>query len=185
MSTPRSAPKGKDAIWAAATDLFPRTGFAGTSVRDIATAAGVDPALVIRYFGSKESLFLDTMTLLDNEQPVLDGPIESLGVRFIRYVIETDEQVRGTFLALLRASDVGAVGSRLHEVHEAYFVTPLVEKIAGENAELRARLAGALVGGLLYALWVVGDGELAATDPELIITRYGALLQELITPPSD
>ena len=181
--TPASPkPSSRDAIWEAATELFPKNGYAGTSVRDIASAAGVDPALVIRHFGSKESLFLDTMTVQLDQQPLLNGPIETLGEDFIRMMISSDDQVRGIFLALLRASDTGEVGSRLRDVHEQSFVAPLRGRLTGDDVELRARLAASLVGGLLYALWVVGDGELAAADPEHIVTRYGALLQRLVTP---
>ncbi|MCC5698111.1 hypothetical protein LH612_33770 [Klebsiella pneumoniae] len=48
---------------------------------------------------------------------------------------------------------------------------------------MRARLAGTLVGGLLYGLWAVGDERLAA-DREELVDRYGALLQQLLTPGS-
>ena len=181
--TPASPkPSSRDAIREAANDLFPRNGYAGTSVRDIAGAAGVDPALVIRHFGSKENLFLDTMTVSLDNQPLLDGPIETLGEDFIRTMLTADDQVRGVFLALLRASDTGEVGSRLREVHDQSFVAPLRDRLTGEDAELRARLAASLVGGLLYALGVVGDDELAGAETEHIVGRYGSLLQRLITP---
>ena len=51
-------------------------------------------------------------------------------------------------------------------------------------AGLRARLAAALVGGLQYALWVVEDETLLATDRTEIVHRYGDLLQQLVTPPA-
>ena len=59
---------------------------------------------------------------------------------------------------------------------------PLLERLTGPDAELRARLGAALIGGLLYSLWVVGDEQLAATDHRELVVRYGALLQSLITP---
>ena len=172
----------KEAIRAAAARLFPVDGYAGTSVRDIAAAAGVDPSLVIRHFGSKENLFLETMQLELDYQPLLDGPIETLGERFIGFVLLPDDQVRGVFLALLRASDSDGVGPRLRQVHEDAFVAPLRSRLEGPDAELRARLAAALVGGLLYTLWVVGDERLLAADHTDVVQRYGALLQALITP---
>jgi hypothetical protein len=55
-------------------------------------------------------------------------------------------------------------------------------RLHGDDAELRARLAAALVGGLLYSLWVVGDEQLLATDRRELVSRYGGLLQTLITP---
>ena len=151
-------------------------------MRDIASAAGVDAALVIRHFGSKENLFLETMTMDLDNQPMLEGPVETLGERYIRYILGADDHVRGVYLALLRGSGTDGINSRLREVHETAFVTPLRRRLSGDDAGLRARLAASLVGGLLYALWVVGDDELAAADHEQIADRYGALLQSLITP---
>ncbi|THG32917.1 TetR/AcrR family transcriptional regulator [Naasia lichenicola] len=174
----------KAAIQAAAADLFAKSGYATTTVRDIASVAGVDPALVIRHFGSKESLFLETMQIETEHQPLLEEPLESLGERFIEYTLSTDEQVRGVYLALIRASDAGEIGSRLRAAHDAGFVTPLMARLTGDDVELRARLAAALVGGLLYSLWVVGDEALLAADHDHIVARYGSLLQQLITPPS-
>jgi AcrR family transcriptional regulator len=169
-------------IGAAAAALFAERGYASTSVRDIAKAAGIDPALVIRHFGSKEALFLETMTVDSPAQPLLEGPIETLGERLVAHLVAPDDDLRGTFLALLRASDGGEIGSRLREVHDRMFVAPLLGRLSGDDAELRARLAAALVGGLLYSLWVVGDDALAAADPVEVVRRYGGLLQALLTP---
>ncbi len=51
----------REAILAAARQAFAEKGFDGASIRQIATGAGVDPALVHHYFGTKDQLFLDTM----------------------------------------------------------------------------------------------------------------------------
>lgn len=173
----------KELIFTAASELFSDGGYAATSVRDIAARAGVDPALVIRHFGSKERLFLATMHIEAEHQVLLEGPVETLGERFIELVTSADDRVRGVFLALLRAGDGGGqIGLRLHDFHEDAFVMPLLGRLEGPDAEVRSRLAAALVGGLLYSLWVVGDERLAATDQSEIVRRYGALLQQLITP---
>jgi AcrR family transcriptional regulator len=175
-------PASRAAIWDAAVQLFPERGYAATSVRDIAAAAGVDPALIIRHFGSKEQLFLQSMQVDLEHNPLSTWPIGTLGERFIDFIVSTDEQVRGVYLALMRASDSDEVGVQLREVHEAAFVAPILTRLEGPDAELRARLAAALVGGLLYSLWVVGDETLAAADHQDVVRRYGALLQQLITP---
>jgi AcrR family transcriptional regulator len=174
----------REAIREAAAALFPVRGYTGTSVRDIAAQAGVDPALVIRHFGSKEELFLEIMRFDPEAQPLLDGPIGELGEHFIEYVLTAGEQVRSVFLALIRASDSGGVAPRLREMHEMAFVGPLRSRLVGPDAEMRSRLAAALVGGLLYSLWVVGDEELLAAERPELVRRYGALLQTLITPPA-
>ncbi|MEP6478901.1 MAG: TetR family transcriptional regulator [Rhodoglobus sp.] len=170
------------AIWTAAHRMFLERGYAGTPLRDIAGAAGVDAAMIIRYFSSKEELFLETMHLDPAFTAVMDGPLETLGTDFIDSMLSSGEQARSVYLALMRASDSTDIGSRLKEAHENYFVAPLRRRLDGPDAELRARLAAALVGGLLYSLWVVGDEHLQATDHTVLVRWYGGLLQELVTP---
>lgn len=179
----RPSEQTRAAIQEAARELFRERGYAATSVRDIAAAAGSDPALVIRHFGSKEKLFLASLETPLTYQPLLDGPVETLGERYVRYLLTDGEQVRNVFLALIRASDGEAVGSRLREVHDAGLVFPLLSRVSGPDAELRARLAGALIGGLVYSLWLVGDDVLAHADPEAIVSHYGPALQRILTPP--
>jgi AcrR family transcriptional regulator len=180
----RSAAQTKAAILAAAAELFQERGYAGASVRDIAAAATTDAALVIRHFGSKEQLFLDTIEAHapSLSQPLADAPLDSLGRDFIHFLLTTDEQVHGVYLALVRASDGAGLGSRLREFHEVDFVLPLRARLSGDDADLRARLAAALVGGLLYSLWIVGDEGLLGADRDEIVERYGDALQGIITP---
>ena len=172
--------KTREALRDSAASLFIERGYSATSLREIGRAAGVDAALVIHYFGSKENLFLEAMSAALPEQAVFGGPTADLGERFIRFVLDADEQVRAIYIALIRGSESDGIAAQFRERHESDFVAPLRARLSGEDAELRARLAAALVGGLLYALWVVGDQVLLATDREVLVRRYGALLQQLI-----
>jgi AcrR family transcriptional regulator len=177
----RSGAATRESIRSAADALFRQRGYAGTSVRDIAARAEADPALVIRHFGTKELLFLDTMRLTIDDEPLFQVPVESLGRRFIEVLLD-DENARGTYLALVRGSGEAGIAARLRSAHEETFVGPLRARLTGPDADLRARLAAALVGGLLYALWVVGDEQLLAADHREVTDRYGRLLQEILTP---
>jgi AcrR family transcriptional regulator len=178
----RSAAATRDRIRSAAAALFRERGFSRTSVRDIAARAESDPALVIRHFGSKERLFLDTVALTIDDEPLLDVPLESLGRRFVEVLLDGVEETRGVYLALVQGSDEPEIGARLRRAHEDTFVRPLRARLQGPDADLRARLAAAMVGGLLHSLWVVGDEHLLAADHAVLASRYGALLQELLTP---
>lgn len=53
----RSSAETKAKILAAARERFATTGFQGTTIRGVAADAGVDPAMVMRYFGNKDQLF--------------------------------------------------------------------------------------------------------------------------------
>ena len=90
-----------------------------------------------------------------------------------------------TFYSLasnLVAGDSNGVTIRLREAHDDFFVAPLRARLAWPDADLRARLAASMIGGLLYSLWAVGDEALAATAHAEIVATYAPLLQQLITP---
>lgn len=177
----RSGEATREEIRAAAARLFRERGFARTSVRDIAAQAVTNPALVIRHFGTKELLFLDTMQFTIDDEPLLDVPLERFGERFIELVLSEDD-IRGVYLALVRGSNEARIRVRLQAVHERTFVEPVRARLSGPDADLRARMAAAVVGGLLYGLWVVEDEGLLRADRGELITRYGALLQQALTP---
>lgn len=166
----------------AATTRFAGRGFSGASVRDIAGDAGVDPALVIRHFGTKEQLFLEAVRVRIGTDPLRDVPLEDLGRQFVAFLLDAEDGVRAAWLALVRGSAEPAIGHRLRTVHDELFVEPLRDRLEGPGADERARLAAALVGGLLYSMWVVGDEALLLADRADVVDRYGALLQRLVTP---
>ncbi|MEV6961193.1 TetR family transcriptional regulator [Streptomyces sp. NPDC051207] len=172
----------REAIRAAATRLFREQGFARTTVRQIAAAAGADPALVIRHFRSKELLFLETMHLTIDDEPLLDVPLEHLGEKLVELLVDLDGSARDIFLALVRGSGEPQIAERLKAGHETTFVRPLRARLSGPDADVRSRLAGAMAAGLLYALWLAGDEALLRADRRELVCRYGPLLQEVLTP---
>ena len=174
----------KQAIRDAAGHLFAEQGYGATGIRDIATRAGVDPALVIRHFGSKEGLFLRTMRVEGEFSAVMNGSIDGLGRRMVRFLLsdEADTNLRGVYVALLRASDRPEVQEQLRESLFTTVIDPITARLDRPDAELRARLFAAQTGGLMSALWVTADPSLRATQPEALIDIYGAVLQEVLTP---
>jgi AcrR family transcriptional regulator len=183
MAQPSPRPTDRDAIHATAARMFREQGYARTTIPAIAAASGVSPALVLRHFRSKELLFLETMQLTIDKEPLLDVPLSELGVRLAEMLMDLDHRVRDIFLALVRGSTEPRISELLSASHETAFVQPLRARLTGPGAELRARLAGALAGGLLYALWVARDEGLLAADRGELTTRYGALFQQVLTPP--
>jgi AcrR family transcriptional regulator len=179
-----ATPSSRDRIFAAAKALFERDGFAETGIREIATAAGFTPALVIRYFGSKEQLFLATMELDNSLTQILTGPLETLGADLAAFVMSVSQPPLlggGVFGALMRASDRPAVQASLQQSLETSVVAPLSGRLTGDNADLRARLIWACVTGLFTALELVGDTTLRSANQQDVVDLYGPCIQRLVT----
>jgi AcrR family transcriptional regulator len=174
----------KETILASAARLFRESGFPSTGVRDIARAADVDPATVIRYFGSKEGLFLATMEIPEGIDDVLAGPLESLAADYIRFIL--DERAHpdaGAILsALVRTSDRAEVAEALRAHTQAVFEDRLLPRLSGPGALLRAHLFAAGMTGLQVALWVSNDEVLVSASIEELVVGYAPGLQQLLTP---
>ncbi|WP_418059615.1 TetR family transcriptional regulator [Pimelobacter simplex] len=170
------------AIEEAARTLFAERGFERASVRAIAAEAGVDPALVIRHFGSKEALFLRTVDTSLGLGSVLEGPIETVGRRLVAYFVDPGRPVvRKRFVALAQASHRDQVREEMVRHTAETYVAPLTPRLTGADRELRAALAVAQIGGLLTMLYVQEDPILAAADPADLIAIYGDAIQRLLT----
>ncbi|MFD5871434.1 TetR family transcriptional regulator [Streptomyces sp. NPDC060322] len=183
MAQPGTGTTTREAIRTAATRLFQERGYAGATVRQIAAAAGADPALVIRHFKNKELLFLETMHLTIDDEPLLDVPVEVLGERLIDLVLGLDGGAQGVFLALVRGSNEPEILRRLKDTHEKVLIEPLRARLSGPDADIRARLAASVAAGLLHSLWVARDETLLGADRSTLVTHYGALIQHVLTPP--
>jgi AcrR family transcriptional regulator len=185
MTTTAGRGSTRDAIFRAGADLFAQRGFADTGVREIAALAGVTPALVIRYFGSKEQLFLETVALETGFSAIMNGPLEGIGEAIVAFLVghaheaAAEAQV-GTFAALMRATDRPAVRESLLRSLERDVVAPLAPRMSGADRDLRARLVSAQLSGLLCALELVDDPGLHGTDPALLARLYGRSIQLLV-----
>jgi AcrR family transcriptional regulator len=152
------------ALLDAARRRFAAHGFDGVSVRDIAADAGVDPALIFRYFGSKPALFEEAATV--GGAPA-DVPAEDLPARLLRGVLDEGDR-DGTdhpLLALLRSSGHEQARLQLHRQMCEGFLDTFAELAGGPQARLRAELLGALLLGISVQRAVVRTPALADADP--------------------
>jgi AcrR family transcriptional regulator len=185
-STPLSA-KGsrtRATILRVAGELFQAKGYSTTGLREIATAAGVDPALIIRYFGTKEALFLETATLDPAWAERLAGPIDTLGERMARSMVEARRDTQGSITALLRATETAGVRDYLQQMMADQLIAPIVHRIPGSEPEIRARIFAAQTLGLMYLLFTVDDPILRSMPADRIIAYYGEALQSALTGPA-
>ncbi len=150
----RDADATRDDLVAAARRRFAADGYERTTIRAVAGDVGVDAALVIRYFGSKEGLFTRAADLdlrLPDLTGVRAGDLSKVLVDRFFAVWEDD----GTFLALLRAAATSEVAAEAMRSVFATQVGPALAAVTDDRAPERAALVGATVLGFALGRYVL------------------------------
>ncbi|MGH3367873.1 MAG: TetR/AcrR family transcriptional regulator, partial [Nocardioidaceae bacterium] len=168
MSTRRTATRGRrpggpdtrGEILAAARGSFAERGFDRTTIRGVAADAGVDPALVHHYFGSKDDLFLAALEIpVDPRSLVpevfgqgLDGAGERLLRTFLR-VWDRPENSQA-LVALIRTAFVADETADLIRSGIARLAMRAVIPLLGDDAEVRAQLVATQLVGVIMNRFV-------------------------------
>jgi AcrR family transcriptional regulator len=146
----RDAVASKRALLQAAQQLFGRNGFERTTIREIGERAGVDAALIARYFGSKADLYIAAVAEEDQGGRQL-REYDGLEAMADELVTRADERGPGPILQALARSDTSAeIRAAAKSRLARRLVDPLVASMTEhgvERAQLRAEIAvSALVG---------------------------------------
>jgi AcrR family transcriptional regulator len=178
----------QQAILDAARAAFTETGYDGATLRGIARSAGVDPALVHHYFGSKEQLFVAAMNIpFDPGQifPALLAPgVDGLGERIVRtfLTIWDSPDLVNPFLGLLR-------GAMTHEKSAAMLREFIGQAVIGrlttaldvDQPRLRATLIGSHLFGLAFGRYIIRIEPLASAGTEEVVAAVAPALQRYLT----
>jgi AcrR family transcriptional regulator len=163
-------------ILAAARNEFAEHGWAGTTIRAVARAADVDPALVYHYFGSKESL-LDAAAAppqkwLDAIAEAYTAPKADVGRQLLRVMLESwsDEEIGPTLQAIvLTAAHEPKTREKLRTIVEGAMIG--VSTLATDEHERQCRsglIASQLLGlALVRYVWKI-EPIASMTDDELL-----------------
>lgn len=178
----------RERILGAARIAFGELGFEAATIRLVAARAGVDPALVHHYFGTKQRLFVAAMEMPVDVGAViplaLDGPPYELGERIVRIFLELWDSpaVHPLMLGIVRsaATDPVAAGMFRRILTEGPF--PALAKATDRpDADLRATLVGSQLVGLAMARYVVQVEPIASADREVLARAVGPTLQCYLT----
>lgn len=181
----RNAGDTRARILAAARMRFSLDAYENVGTRDIAADAGVDAALVNRYFGGKEKLFdeaiVDAFAIKDRFDGIDMG---QFGELITTLVIEGNAERReARFDALgilLRASGSPATQERVSARFHADFVLPLARLLRGRDAELRAALIASYLIGLATMKHALGSPLLGAATQRKAVASVGAAIQACV-----
>ena len=182
----RDAAATRAEILEAARVLFTRDGYDHVGMRDVAGVVGVDAALVVRYFGTKEGLFAEAVAAgFVLGEGLLDGGRDGFGERLARYVVEKEGAGDGfdPMLVLLRSAPNERAAVLLREVLDEQLVGPLARWLGGDKALERAGLIAANLFGLAFMRNVVRSGSLAEGGSEDLISLVAPVVQSYVDGP--
>ncbi|WP_127784502.1 TetR/AcrR family transcriptional regulator [Rhodococcus sp. X156] len=184
-STPprrRDAAATREELLTAARARFAEQGYGGTTLRQVAGDVGVNPALVIRYFDSKERLFVEALGPRPHFGDVTDVPLDRLGPELVRRaIVELRSGQSGeSLLALLHSQSTELGMSRLRTVIVEDFADVLGARLPGAQARARAVLVGAQLLGLSLVTEVFRRPGDALMPIEEVVAMYGPAVQALI-----
>ncbi|MDS2172693.1 MULTISPECIES: TetR/AcrR family transcriptional regulator [unclassified Nesterenkonia] len=178
-------PDTKGQILAAARESFAEAGYEKASLRGIAARAGVDPALVHHYFGTKEKLFAAAVDVPFDPQGVAaavqEAPLELRGRRLVHVFLGVwDDPVRrAPLLALLRAAmSQDSASALLRGFGRRVMVARIAQGMTGEDRELRAEAAVAQLFGLVIARHVLRIEPMASASVQELEDLVGPVIQQ-------
>jgi AcrR family transcriptional regulator len=175
----RNAGATRQALLDAAQELFGENGFDGTTVREISERAGVDHALIARYFGSKADLYVAALVAeARGDQP----PSEFEGLPDMTEVIVTrmDRHGLGPVLQALIRSDTS---DPIHQAARAHMVRRLVDPMVADmtrrgadGAQLQSEIVVSALVGISLGRALGWFDELKAVPRERLVELVTRLL---------
>ncbi|WP_158889141.1 TetR family transcriptional regulator [Amycolatopsis anabasis] len=183
----RTGAESKQRILEAARVLFREHGYGGTTVRAVAAEAGVDPAMVFYFFGTKQGLFGAAIEMSPDLPPAIEaiftGDLEGIGERVIRTLLENLDKSDRTPLVLLTRS------APTHDQSEALLREFIDREITGRlaalldapDAALRAGMVNVQLLGLTVARYVLRIEPIASAPIDELVTRFGSVVQHCLT----
>jgi AcrR family transcriptional regulator len=180
-------PETRDAILEAARQSFSESGYDGTTIRAIGVAAGVDPALVHHFFGTKAGLFTAAVDFPVSPRVVLpgilDSDIEHAGEQIVRFFLSLweDPTSRRRLLAIVKSAvRYEAAAAMLREFVTREIVGTFVQSLDKPDADLRATLVGSQLIGLAMARYIVKLPPLSTASTDVVVAAYAPTIQRYI-----
>jgi len=182
----------QEAILDAARTAFSESGYDGATIRGIAGKAGVDPALVHHYFGTKEQLFVAAMELPFDPTVVLPALLEpgldGLGERVVRMLLTVWDGAgdNNPFAALLRsAMTYERAATMFREFASRAIFATIVKAIDADRPELRTAMVASQMAGLVMTRYLLKLPAMVEATPDELVAGIGPTLQRYLTDPLD
>jgi AcrR family transcriptional regulator len=178
----------REAILDAARRAFAEQGYQQATIRGVAELAGVDPALVHHYFGTKQDLFVAAVRLpvnpVDQLTAVLAAEPDQVGQRLVETFLSIWDHAadQSPLLALIRSAVADEqAAALLREFITEEVLGPIARRLGSPDARLRANLAGSQLIGLAMARYIIRVEPLASAPAAELAAAVGPTLQRYLT----
>ena len=183
------SPDTRAVILEAARELFASGGMSGTSVRAVAAKAGVDPALVHHYFGTKDELFVAALHLPFDFREVLgpvvaqgpDGAAERLLPIFLS--IWDDPDLQTPLLALARSLTDPSSKELMRDGFLKVVIGPIGQALGVDEPERRMPLVASQMMGLIFMRYLLEVEPVASMRADELVAIYAPTIQRYLTGP--
>ena len=178
----RRSDRTRAAILAAARERFAADGYAKATIRAIAAQAGIDPSMVMRYYGSKENLLAAAADFGLELPDVSRVPPTAWSDGLIRHLLEMCEQ-NDTMVALLRLSATQETAAERSRWIIAHQIEPLIATIESdpELVARRAALLATQMMGLAFSRYVLKVPAVVAMTADEIVAWLSPVVQHYLT----
>lgn len=177
VSKPLRSQPTRDRILLEARRLFAELGYDRTTIRAIGAAAGINPSMVVRYYGTKEDLFATAATIDFRMPDFAAVPLERRGETLVRHVLdrwETDDELP----ALLRtASTHDAAQRKLAGLVRQQAAPAILKVMPADRSQARLTMIMMQIAGLVLSRYVLKHSPVAMLDREELIAMVGAAIQ--------
>lgn len=181
----RDAEATSAAILEAAKRQFARLGYDRAGLRDIAAQAGVDVALIKRYFGGKEALFTAALKASFRPDFLSQWDRRTFAREFATTMAggahENEERTQ-SFQFLLRGATSPTTAPLLNAAVQERFLGPMRDWVGGEDAPARARVLAAVTIGFLVER-LIRDEPLCGREREVFIDKAAAVFEGIASAP--
>ena len=173
----RTSEQTKAAILAAARERFAKSGFQAATIRAIAADAGVDPAMVMRYYGSKDKLFAAAAEF-DLRFPEFAATDRTqVGRSVVRHFLERWEGDEALVILLRSSATNGEAAQRMQQIFGTQ-LQPLVATLASaEESALRAGLIATQILGMALCRFVLRLPPVVEMTRDEIVEWLGPTIQ--------
>jgi AcrR family transcriptional regulator len=181
-TAPRRSDNTRAAILGAARERFAADGYERATIRAIAADAGIDPAMVMRYYGNKEKLFAAAADF-DLDLPDLTGvPRRRLGTTLVAHFLRRWSR-DDALVALLRAAVTNTVAAHRMQQIFATQLAPQVAAICPDPAEAatRAALIATQMLGFALCRYVLRLPPVSHASTDEIAGWLGPTIQRYLT----